>query len=337
MARLLRVGTRRSALALAQTELVLAMLRAAAPDAAFEAVPLSTEGDERRDVSLRELGGTGAFVKRIERALLRHEIDLAVHSLKDVPTQLEPGLLIAAFPERGDPRDALVLPAGSFGHLGSDTSAPQGGAVRSRFGHPGHPGHLPGHDTTLDALPRHARVGTGSARRAAQLLLLRPDLRLEDVRGNVDTRLRKLDEGEYDALVLAAAGLIRLGRADRVSRPLEPAELTPMVGQGALGVEARADDGAAVALAARIDHRPTRRCVEAERAFLARLGGGCRLPVGALATVEGGELRLRVVLGDETGRRVERREGRGRPGDGAALAARLADEVLAAVAAGAAS
>jgi hydroxymethylbilane synthase len=313
MARLLRVGTRRSALALAQTELVLGMLRAAAPEATFEAVPLSTEGDERRDVSLRELGGTGAFVKRIERALLRHEIDLAVHSLKDVPTQLEPGLLLAAFPERGDPRDALVLPAG----------------------HPGHPGHLPAHDI-VGFLPQGARIGTGSARRARQLLQLRPDLVLEDVRGNVDTRLRKLDEGDFDALVLAAAGLQRLGRADRISRLLDPDELTPMVGQGALAVEARADDGEAVALAARIDHRPTRLRVEAERAFLARLGGGCRLPVGALATIEGGELRLKVVLGDEAGQRVERREGQARSADAAALAERLADEVLAAVTAGAA-
>ena len=331
MARLLRVGTRRSALALAQTELVLGMLRAAAPEATFEAVPLSTEGDERRDVSLRELGGTGAFVKRIERALLRHEIDLAVHSLKDVPTQLEPGLLLSAFPVRGDPRDALVLPAG---HL-PDTSGPADAPARSRSGHLGHLGHLPGHDV-LPLLPRGARVGTGSARRARQLLDMRPDLKLADVRGNVDTRLRKLDEGEFDALLLAAAGLQRLGRADRISRLLDPDELTPMVGQGALAVEARADDGEAVALAARIDHRPTRLCVEAERAFLARLGGGCRLPVGALATLDGGELRLRVVLGDESGDRVERREAQARPADAAAAVGRLADELLAAITTGAA-
>ena len=300
MTRILRVGTRRSALALAQTELVLELLRAAAPEARFEIVPLSTEGDERRDVSLRELGGTGAFVKRIERALLDDEIDLAVHSLKDVPTQLEPGLLLAAFPERADPRDALVLPKG------------------------------------VSDLKLGARVGTGSARRASQLLLMRPDLRLEDVRGNVDTRLRKLDAGEHDALVLAAAGLQRLGRAERISRLLDPDELTPMVGQGALALEARADDAETVALAARIDHAPTRLCVEAERAFLARLGGGCRLPVGALATVEGEELRLRVALGDEGGRRVERREGRCALAGAIGLAERLADEVLAAVTAGAA-
>jgi hydroxymethylbilane synthase len=299
MARTLCVGTRRSALALAQTELVLAMLRAAAPEATFEAVPLSTEGDERRDVSLRELGGTGAFVKRIERALLRREIDLAVHSLKDVPTQLEPGLLLAAIPERGDPRDALVLPAGEA------------------------------------ELKQGARVGTGSARRARQLLQMRPDLRLEDVRGNVDTRLRKLDEGEFDALVLAAAGLQRLGRADRITRLLEPDELTPMIGQGALAIEARADDGEAVALAARIDHRPTRLAVEVERAFLARLGGGCRLPVGALVTVEGPDVRLRVMLADETGDRIERREARAGAADAVAQAERLADELLAALAAGA--
>jgi hydroxymethylbilane synthase len=299
MVRTLRVGTRRSALALAQTELVLTMLGKSAPEARLEMVPLSTEGDERTDVSLRELGGTGAFVKRIERALLGDQIDLAVHSLKDVPTELEPGLLLAAIPERADPRDALVLPRGT------------------------------------SELKQAARVGTGSARRAAQLLLMRPDLRLEDVRGNVDTRLRKLDEGQYDALVLAAAGLQRLGRADRITRLLEPEELTPMVGQGALVIEARREDLEAVTVAATIDHRTTRICVEAERAFLARLGGGCRLPVGALATIDGGHLRMQAMLGDNGGRRIERLEGAVSVADGFGLAERLADELLAAVNVGA--
>jgi hydroxymethylbilane synthase len=287
---------------------VLGWLRASAPEARLEVVGLSTEGDERRDVPLSQLGGTGAFVKRIERSLLERGIDLAVHSLKDVPTQLDDGLELAAVPERGDPRDALVLPARSD----------RAGAVH-------------GQPDPLEALPHGARVGTGSARRAAQLLRLRPDLELREVRGNVDTRLRKLDAGELDALVLAAAGLERLGLAHRISRRLEPDELTPMVGQGALALEARADDREAVALAARIDHRPTRACVEAERAFLRRLGGGCALPVGALATVEGDELFLRVVLADADGRQVERRAGRARLDDGLALAVELADQALAAL------
>jgi len=247
-------------------------------------------------------------VKRIERALIGREIDLAVHSLKDVPTVLEPGLLLAAVPERGDPRDALILPATA------DVAD-----VFPRVRDP------------VDALPRGARVGTGSARRAAQLLQLRPDLELRDVRGNVDTRLRKLDAGELDALVLAASGLERLGRADRISRRLDPDELMPMVGQGALALEARADDREAVALAARIEHGPSRACVEAERAFLRRLGGGCALPVGALATLEGDQLFLRVLVADPDGRQVERRAGRVPLGEAPALAADLADEALAAL------
>jgi hydroxymethylbilane synthase len=218
-------------------------------------------------------------------------------------------------PERGDPRDALVLPSGAG-------AAPQ--AVAD-----GPPARDP-----FEALPRAARIGTGSARRATQLLRLRPDLELRDVRGNVDTRLRKLDAGELDGLVLAVAGLERLGRADRISRPLDPAELMPMVGQGALAIETRADDREALALAGRIDHPPTRSCVEAERAFLRRLGGGCALPVGALAMLEGDELLLRVVLADpQGGRRLERRAGRARADAAVALANDLADQALAALSA----
>jgi hydroxymethylbilane synthase len=245
-------------------------------------------------------------VKRIERALIEGEIDLAVHSLKDVPTQLEDGLVLAAVPERGDPRDALVLPAGVADAL------------------------PPGQDP-VEALPRGARIGTGSSRRATQLLRLRPDLELRDVRGNVDTRLRKLDAGELDGLILAAAGLERLGRADRISRRLDPDELTPMVGQGALAIEARADDREALGLAEGVDHQPTRACVEAERAFLRRLGGGCTLPVGALATLDGDELFLRVVVADGEGERIVRRAGRAPVGAGLALAADLADQALAAL------
>jgi hydroxymethylbilane synthase len=312
--RCFRLGTRRSALALAQAELVAAALRARHPGLQLQLVHISTEGDERRDVPLQRLGGTGAFVKRIERALLDDEIDLAVHSLKDVPTQVERGLVLAAIPERADPRDALVVRAEKAPTAASPACSIEE-IARER----------------LPEVPYGARVGTSSQRRAAHLLAVRDDVEIADVRGNVDTRLRKLDEGQYDALVLAAAGLDRLGRAARIARRLDPDELLPMVGQGALAVETRADDAEAVALVSAIDDGTTRACVEAERAFLAALGGGCALPVGALAEVEGGQLRLRVALGDASGRRVERREGRAPLEEGRALASRLAAELLAAV------
>lgn len=308
------MGTRRSALATRQTELVLAALRARRPEARFEVVLISTEGDERPDVSLRALGGTGAFVKRIERALIAGEIDLAVHSLKDVPTELEPGLVLAAIPERGDPRDALVVPAAS----GPELASPACGLS----------------DVARERLPElayGARIGTGSARRAAQLLALRDDLELLDVRGNVDTRLRKLDGGEFDALVLAAAGLSRLERSSRATRLLTPEECLPMVGQGALAIEARVSDREAVAVAGTIEDGTTRVCVDAERAFLSALGGGCALPVGAMAVVDGGELWLRVALGDASGRSVSRRDGRVPVERAGELAERLADKMMAAV------
>ena len=294
MGRIYRVGTRKSALARAQTELVLEMLRRARPGVELEVVTISTEGDERRDVPIAALGGTGAFVKRLERALLAGEIDLAVHSLKDVPTALEPGLVLAGIPQRGDPRDVLVV----------------GGATR--------------YEGALPELPEGARIGTGSARRGVQLRALRPDLRILDVRGNVDTRLRKLDAGEYDALALALAGLERLGVEGRTRRALEPDEVVPMVGQGALAIEARADDAGAVELARLVDSPETRACVEAERAFLAGLGGGCQLPVGALARVQGSTIHLRVFL-EGPGQRVVDLPAR----DAVEGARRLAAELLA--------
>jgi len=311
--RCFRIGTRRSTLALAQAELVAAALRSRHPDLQLRVVHISTEGDERRDVPLQRLGGTGVFVKRIELALLGDEIDLAVHSLKDVPTQIERGLVLAAIPKRADPRDALVVRLETAPTAASPACSIEE-VARER----------------LPELAYGARVGSSSQRRAAQLLALRDDLELADVRGNVDTRLRKLDEGQYDALVLAAAGLDRLGRADRIAKRLDPDQLLPMVGQGALAVETRADDAEAIALVSAIDDPTTRACVEAERAFLAALGGGCTLPVGALAEVEDERLRLRVALGDASGRRIERREGRAPLEEGPALASRLAAELLAA-------
>jgi hydroxymethylbilane synthase len=268
------VGTRGSRLALRQTGLVLDLLRAANPGAAFEVREVRTEGDRNSDVSLSAIGGQGVFVKEIEAALARGGIDLAVHSLKDVPADLGPGLTLAAMPPRADPRDALVARAGS----------------------------------ALAGLASGARVGTGSARRAVQLLALRSDLQPADIRGNVDTRVRKVDEGQYDGAVLAVAGLERLGLLERATEVFEPGVMLPAVGQGALVIEARADDAEAVRIARAIDHRETRLACAAERAFLRRLGGGCRLPFGALAEVRGDTLRIRGFISDEKGKDLVRSE-----------------------------
>jgi hydroxymethylbilane synthase len=244
------VGTRGSALALTQTGFVVEALRKAHPSARFETITIHTEGD-RSTAALSELGGRGVFVIEIERALLAREIDIAVHSLKDLPADETPRLTIAAVYEREDPRDVLV----------------------SRAGVP------------LDRLPAGAVIGTGSPRRAAQVMAARPDLRIADIRGNVDTRLRKVEDGEYDATVLAAAGLSRLGWLDRATQIFETNQMLPAVGQGALAVQTRADDAAAVAAVGALDHAATRAAVTAERAFERRLGGGCHAAIAAYAVI----------------------------------------------------
>ncbi|MDQ7029772.1 MAG: hydroxymethylbilane synthase [Ardenticatenia bacterium] len=242
----LRVGTRGSALALAQARQVIAALRALDPTLRAEEVIVQTSGD-RSSASLRDIGGQGAFTRELEVALLDGRVDVAVHSLKDLPSSLPEGLVVAATPPREDPRDVLV----------------------------------PRTAADVTTLPPGARVGTGSLRRRAQLLALRPDLRVADIRGNVDTRLRKLEAGTYDALVLAAAGLRRLGRTDLVERYALPLELmVPAPAQGILGLECRADDLDTVALLRRLNHAPTFAAAAAERALLRRLGAGCRLPRG---------------------------------------------------------
>lgn len=289
------VGTRGSKLALAQTSIVVEALRAANPGLDVRVQTIRTEGDRDARTSLAKLGGRGVFVKELEQALLMGQIDLAVHSLKDLPSELPLGLVIAAVPERGDSRDALV----------------------SRDGAP------------LSALPPGAKLGTGSARRAAQALALRPDLRALDIRGNVDTRLRRLDEGAYDAIIVAMAGLARLGLERRACEVFEPEVLTPAVGQGALAVEARGSDDVALEALRPLDHEPTRVCVEAERAFLRRLGAGCRFPAGAHATLDRGALRLLGALAERPGAPVVRSELRGAPGDAERLGAALAEELAA--------
>lgn len=288
------IGTRGSALALRQTALVSDALRQTLPGIKIEVRTVRTEGDVRQDVSLEAFGGQGVFVRDIETLLLRGEIDLAVHSLKDMPATLPEGLALGAVLARGDPRDALV------------TSGGQG----------------------LEDLREGARVGTDSRRRAVQLLALRPDLKIESIRGNVDTRIAKVDAGEYDAVVLAVAGLDRLGKQARLSRVFSVDEMLPAVGQAVLAVECRADDTDMMETLAAIDHTQTRHAITAERAYLQRLGAGCRLPVAAYADAAAGGLRLRALLATEAGT-IYREEATGPAGSAESLGRGLAESLLA--------
>ena len=291
--RALVLATRGSRLALRQAELVIEALRAVSPEVQVETRIVRTEGDRRQEAPLEEIGGQGVFVKDIELRLAKGEVDVAVHSLKDMPALTPPGLIIAAVLRRGDVRDALISRRGEG----------------------------------LEALPAGARIGTDSRRRAVQLLALRPEVEPVSIRGNVETRLRKVEAGEYDAAVLAVAGLERLGLLDRASQVFSVDELLPAVGQGALAAECRADDADVLALLRRVDHRETHLAVAAERAFLARLGAGCRLPVGAYAEVAGDRLRLRAMLADEAGR-VQREEAEGPVSEGERLGVELAERLL---------
>ncbi len=293
--RALRIGTRGSRLALRQTELVAQALRERHPALEIEVREVRTEGDRRARTPLARIGGQGVFVKELEAALLRGDVDIAVHSLKDVPVELTVGLMLAAFPQRADPRDALVCRDGEV----------------------------------LARLPAGARIGTGSQRRAVQLRALRADIEPVDIRGNVDTRVRKVDEGDVDAVVLAAAGLERLGLLDRAAELLSPELMLPAVGQGALALQARSDDEGAIEVLRTIDDAGTRLAVEAERAFLGRLGGGCRLPIGALAEVEGETVRVRGFISDEAGTRVLRGEESGPAAEPGSVGVRLAERLLA--------
>jgi hydroxymethylbilane synthase len=267
----LRIGTRGSPLALWQANHVADRLRQHAAPRAVVLVEIETTGDRVRDRALAQIGGDGLFTKEIQRALLAGAVDVAVHSLKDLPTQAVEGLALAAVPERGPAGDALV----SRRHAG------------------------------FDALPAGAVVATSSLRRRAQALHRQPNLRLIDVRGNVETRLRKLDEQGFDALILAEAGLVRLGLGGRITEILDCEWMLPAVGQGALGLECRAEDAATRALLRRLDDAATRAAVLAERQLLRSLGGGCLAPLGALAVVRGDDLSLRAaVLSPDGGRRV---------------------------------
>ncbi len=266
----LALGTRGSRLALQQSEWVKSRLEALPPGVTIAIRRIQTSGDKILDVPLAKIGGKGLFVKEIEEALLSGDIDLAVHSMKDVPTQLPKGLAIVCVPPREDARDALI----------------------SREGRP------------LKDLPRGARIGTSSLRRQAQLLRYRPDLRIEMLRGNLDTRLRKVREGGFDAIVLAAAGLRRLAWDDRVTEYLPTSICLPAIGQGALGIEGREEDTFLRALVARLDDPSTRTAVLAERAFLHRLEGGCQVPIAAHATLKARTVVLEGLIASVDGREI---------------------------------
>ena len=264
------------------------------PDVQLEIVEVSTRGDRDRGVPLHQAGGVGLFVKELEYALLDDEIDLAVHSLKDMPSRTPPRLSLAAVPERADPRDTLISQAG----------------------------------LELSELLPGSRVGTGSPRRRAQILALRPDLEVVGIRGNVDTRLSKVQEAAYDAVVLAAAGLDRLGRRDAITQVFAPEMILPAAGQGALAVELRADDEATHALVAPVNHPPSWAAVGAERAFMARLGAGCHVPAAAYALVTEREIWLRCLVADLDGEKILRGERRGAIDEAAFLGKSVAEELL---------
>jgi hydroxymethylbilane synthase len=288
---MLTIGSRGSQLALWQARWIQARLENFGVECRIEII--HTTGDKITDVALSKVGTKGLFTKEIEEALLSGAIALAVHSLKDMPTDLPAGLTLSAIPEREDPRDAMV-------------------------------------GARLSDLAQKARVGTSSLRRAAQLLAIRPDLEIENIRGNLDTRLRKLDEGRYDAIVLASAGLRRLGWENRISELLGPEVMCPAVGQGALAVETREDGGPAYVLSKRLDHTESRIAVTAERAVLASLGGGCQVPIGAHATVDSGRMvRIRAVVVSPDGSQVIQKEARGLATDAASIGRVLGEQLLA--------
>jgi hydroxymethylbilane synthase len=298
-----RIATRGSALALWQANHTRDWLMRDDPSLTVELVVMKTTGDKIVDRPLAQVGGKGLFVKEIEEALLDGRADVAVHSMKDLPADVPDGLVIAAIPEREDPRDALVVRAGVL--------APSGAPARS-----------------VAELPSGARVGTSSLRRVCQLRRTRPDLDIIALRGNVDTRLRKLDAGELDAIVLACAGLRRLGHADRITAALAPAESLPAIGQGALAIECRTDDADTRARLDRMNHVPTARCVIAERGFLARLEGGCQTPLAAHAVLEGETLAIEGLVGAPDGSELIRDRLSGAASDGAALGRALAERLL---------
>lgn len=295
------IGSRGSKLALVQAQLVRTQLALLNPSLDIRIEIIKTSGDVKTD-PLSVIGGKGVFTKELEDALLDRRIDIAVHSLKDLPTVIPETLVIAAMCKREDPRDALVLSG-------------NGGLKNAKL--------------SVATLPKGATIGTSSPRRLAQLKHLRADLVFKDLRGNVDTRLRKLDEGQYDALVLACAGLRRLGLEQRISAPLLTTEMLPAVGQGAIAIESRAEDNDTIALVGGLDHKFTKLACTAERSFLLSLGGGCSLPIAAYAVVRDKRIRLHGLVADAFGKRIVRDHISGTLDEAEQLGSRLAEQLLA--------
>ncbi|NOX79804.1 MAG: hydroxymethylbilane synthase [Deltaproteobacteria bacterium] len=290
----IKIGTRASLLAVTQSTWVKNRIEQQHPGTSVELVKITTKGDKILDVPLAKVGGKGLFVKEIEDALLDGRADLAVHSMKDVPAELPDGLRIAIVPAREVPLDAFVS---------------------VRF-------------ASFDELPAGARVGTSSLRRKSQLAGLRPDLAIEDLRGNLDTRLRKLDEGRYDAIILAGAGLNRLGMQERITSFFQPEQMLPAIGQGALGIELREADGELLDGLMFLHHPETAVTVAAERAFLLRLEGGCQVPIGGHATLAAGRVTLTGLIASVDGKRVLKEQASAPAAEAEELGCRLADKLL---------
>lgn len=295
MSNIIRIATRKSPLAMWQAEHVSALLTKLHPGLEIEIVGMTTKGDKILDAPLAKVGGKGLFVKELEQGMLEGVADIAVHSMKDVPVDFPEGLHLAVIMDREDPRDAFVS---------------------NRY-------------EDLDSLPQGACVGTSSLRRQCQLADRRPDLRIEPLRGNVNTRLAKLDAGEYDAIILAAAGLMRLGFESRIRGRISPQDSLPAIGQGAIGIECRSADPRTNDLIAPLHHRDTADRVLAERAMNARLHGGCQVPIAGHALIEGDRLVLKGLVGTPDGSRILRAESEGPREDWEAIGTRVADDLLA--------
>ncbi len=295
------IATRGSKLALWQAEWIKAQIEEIEPELDVGLNKIKTTGDKIVDVPLAQVGGKGLFVKEIEEAILRGEADLAVHSMKDVPTDLPGGLHLSSITKREDPRDAFIAQI-----------------QNSKF-----------KIQNFNELPQGANVGTSSLRRICQLLNKRPDLTITQLRGNVDTRIKKLDEGLFDAIILAAAGVKRLGHADRITEKLDTNLCLPAIGQGAVGLECRVDDEFINSLLARLDHEETSICVRAERAFLKILEGGCQVPIGAFARIADGRVVIEGLVGSVNGKTLIRDRVEGMPQDAESLGEVLAEKLLA--------
>jgi len=294
------IATRGSKLALWQAEWIKSELEQRNPDITIELNIIKTTGDKILDVPLAQVGGKGLFVKEIEEAMLKGEADLAVHSMKDVPTELPDELHLSTITKREDPRDAFLTQIQD-----------------SKF-----------KIQNIESLPQGAKVGTSSLRRICQLLSIRPDLNITHLRGNVDTRIRKLDEGEFDAIILATAGVKRLGHEDRITEKIPTDISLPAIGQGAVGIECRVDDEFTNSILKALDHYETSVCVRAERAFLKKLEGGCQVPIAAYAQLKNGEIVMEGLVGSIDGTTLLKESLTGKPEDAEKLGTTLAEKLL---------